>query len=512
MSHDGLPGAVHRIMGIETEYGIAQPGSAHENPMLLSSQIVNAYANTTAASRRRTRWDYEDESPLRDARGYDLDRESADSSQLTDIDMGFANVVLGNGARYYVDHAHPEYSGPECTNPRDVVKWDLAGDEIMRRSIAAAVDQFDPLAINIYKNNTDNKGASYGTHENYIVSRGVPFGELVTALTPFFITRQIMVSAGRVGIGQSGTIAGFQISQRADFFEAEVGLETTLRRPIINTRDEPHADAARFRRLHVIIGDANLSQPSTYLKVASTSLVLALIEAGALSDIPQFRYPVVATREVSHDLTMSNLYEMQDGRRMTALNVQEYFLESSRSLVARAEQIDESTADVIARWSQTLEGLLSDDPALTRTVEWRAKLDLLNSYRQRDHIDWGHPRLALIDLQWSDIRKEKGIFYKIEARGLHEVLIPESEVLEAVSNPPDDTRAYLRGRLVERFPENVVAASWDSLLLEEEVDAPLVRVSLSDPYRATRGEVGDIFEKGLNARELLERLKISHRM
>ena len=139
MSHDGLPGAVHRIMGIETEYGIAQPGSAHENPMLLSSQIVNAYANTTAASRRRTRWDYEDESPLRDARGYDLDRESADPSQLTDIDMGFANVVLGNGARYYVDHAHPEYSGPECTNPRDVVKWDLAGDEIMRRSIAAAV-------------------------------------------------------------------------------------------------------------------------------------------------------------------------------------------------------------------------------------------------------------------------------------------------------------------------------------------------------------------------------------
>ena len=512
MSHDGLPGAVHRIMGIETEYGIAQPGSSHENPMLLSSQIVNAYANTTAASRRRTRWDYEDESPLRDARGFHFDREVADSSQLTDIDMGFANVVLGNGARYYVDHAHPEYSGPECTNPRDVVKWDLAGDEIMRRSISAAIDQFDPLPINIYKNNTDNKGASYGTHENYIVSRGVPFGQLVSALTPFFITRQIMVSAGRVGIGQSGTVAGFQISQRADFFEAEVGLETTLRRPIINTRDEPHADAARFRRLHVIIGDANLSQSSTYLKVGSTSLVLALIEAGALSDIPQFRYPVSATREVSHDLSMTNLYEMHDGRRMTALDVQEYFLEASRSLVARAEQIDESTADVIARWSHTLEGLHRDDPALNRSVEWRAKLDVLNSYRDRDHIDWGHPRLALIDLQWSDIRKEKGIFYKLEARGLHEVLIPESEVLAAVSNPPHDTRAYLRGRLVERFPENVVAASWDSLLLEEKVDAQLVRVSLSDPYRETRDEVGEILEQSVNVRELLERLKISHRI
>ncbi len=507
MAHDGLPGAVHRIMGIETEYGIAQPGSLNENPMLLSSQIVNAYANTTAASRRRTRWDYEDESPLRDARGYDLDREIADPSQLTDVDMGFANVILGNGARYYVDHAHPEYSGPECTNPRDVVRWDLAGDEILRRSISAAVEQFDSLPINIYKNNTDNKGASYGTHENYIVSRGVPFAQLVTALTPFFITRQIMVSAGRVGIGQSGAISGFQISQRADFFEAEVGLETTLRRPIINTRDEPHADASRFRRLHVIIGDANLSQPSTYLKVGSASLVLALIESGTLTNIPLFRHPVAATHEVSHDLAMSTLYEMQDGRRMSAIDVQEYFLESAENLVAKDGLLDDATSDVLARWRRTLEGLRSHDPRLTETVEWMAKLSLLNSYRDRDGIDWGHPRLSLIDLQWSDIRKEKSIFSKLEARGLHETLVSQSEVLEAVGNPPHDTRAYLRGRVVECFPENVVAASWDSLLLEEEFDAPLVRIPLADPYRGTRVELGEILESSRDVRELLERLK-----
>lgn len=507
MARNGLPGAVHRIMGIETEYGIAQPGSLNENPMLLSSQIVSAYANTTTVSRRRTRWDYEDESPLRDARGYDLDREIADPSQLTDIDMGFANVILGNGARYYVDHAHPEYSGPECTNPRDVVKWDLAGDEILRRSISAAVEQFDPLPINIYKNNTDNKGASYGTHENYIVSRGVPFTQLVTALTPFFITRQIMVGAGRVGIGQAGAIAGFQISQRADFFEAEVGLETTLRRPIINTRDEPHADAARFRRLHVIIGDANLSQPSTYLKVGSASLVLALIESGTLTNIPQFRHPVSATREVSHDLAMSTLYEMQDGRRMSAIDVQEYFLGSAENLVARDGLLDDATSDLLERWRRTLDALRSQDVRLTHTVEWKAKLALLNSYRDRDGIDWGHPRLSLIDLQWSDIRKEKSIFSKLEARGLHETLVSEFEVLDAVRNPPHDTRAYLRGRVVERFPENVVAASWDSLLLEEEIDAPLVRVPLTDPYRGTRGEVGEILESSLNVRELLERLK-----
>ena len=507
MARDGLPGAVHRIMGIETEYGIAQPGSLNENPIFLSSQIVNAYANTTTASRRRTRWDYEDESPLRDARGYDLDREIADPSQLTDMDMGFANVILGNGARYYVDHAHPEYSGPECTNPRDVVKWDLAGDEILRRSILAAVEQFDPLPINIYKNNTDNKGASYGTHENYIVSRGVPFAQLVTALTPFFITRQIMVGAGRVGIGQSGAIAGFQISQRADFFEAEVGLETTLRRPIINTRDEPHADAARFRRLHVIIGDANLSQPSTYLKVGSASLVLALIESGTLTNIPQLRHPVSATREVSHDIAMSTLYEMQDGRRMSAIDVQEYFLESAETLVARDGLLDDATSDLLERWRRTLEGLRSQDAHVTHTVEWKAKLALLNSYRDRDGIDWGHPRLSLIDLQWSDIRKEKSLFSKLEARGFHETLVSESEVFDAVGSPPHDTRAYLRGGLVERFSENVVAASWDSLLLEDEIDAPLVRVPLTDPYRGTRDEVGEILESSQNVRELLERLK-----
>ena len=505
MTHHGLPGAVHRIMGIETEYGIAQPGSVDENPMLLSSQVVNAYANTTSVSRRRTRWDYDDESPLRDARGYDLERESADPSQLTDLDMGFANVILTNGARYYVDHAHPEYSGPECLTPRDVVKWDLAGDEIMRRSIKAAADQFDPLPINIYKNNTDNKGASYGTHENYIVSRGVPFATLVSTLTPFFITRQIMVGAGRVGIGQSGLISAFQISQRADFFEAEVGLETTLKRPIINTRDEPHADAARFRRLHVIVGDANMSQPSTLLKVGSTSLVLTLIEAGLLQTVPQFLAPVKAMSQVSHDLSLSDLYEMQDGRRLSALDIQEYFLEGVRDFL-KDVQPDEATEEIVNRWQATLDGLRSGAP-LTHTVEWRAKLDLLNSYRERDGIDWGHSRLALIDLQWSDIRKEKSIFSKLESRGLHEKVIAEPEAFAAVSPPPTNTRAFLRGKVVERFAENVIAASWDALLLEEGPDRPLVRVPLSDPYRATEEEVGELLESSQNVGQLIERLK-----
>ncbi len=223
------------------------------------------------APARRARWDFEEENPLRDAARFDLAREAADASQLTDEDIGLANVILTNGARLYVDHAHPEYSAPEVTNPRDAVLWDKAGERIMAEAAERAAQLPGAQPIHLYKNNTDNKGASYGTHENYLMKRETPFSDIVRHLTPFFVSRQVVTGAGRVGIGQDGQEHGFQISQRADYFEVEVGLETTLKRPIINTRDEPHADAEKYRRLHVIIGDANLSEISTYLKLGTTS-------------------------------------------------------------------------------------------------------------------------------------------------------------------------------------------------------------------------------------------------
>src|SRR4051812_33278431 len=270
-------------MGIETEYGISVPGQPAANAMLASSQVVNAYAAATASRGRRPRWDFDEENPLRDARGFDLARDLADSSQLTDEDVGLANVILTNGARLYVDHAHPEYSSPECTNPRDLVAWDKAGELIMAAAGEQAGRTPGAPPINLYKNNTDNKGASYGTHENYLMQRATPFADIVRHLTPFFVSRQVVTGAGRVGIGQDGRGQGFQISQRADFFEVEVGLETTLKRPIINTRDEPHADAEKYRRLHVIIGDANLAEVSTYLKLGTTALVLSMIEESFLT-------------------------------------------------------------------------------------------------------------------------------------------------------------------------------------------------------------------------------------
>src|SRR5688572_27313561 len=226
--------SVRRVMGTEVEYGISVQGQPGANPMVASSQVVNAYATSTLKA-RRARWDFEEESPLRDARGFDMSRQVADSSQLTDEDMGLANVILTNGARLYVDHAHPEYSTPEVTNPRDGVIWDKAGEVVMAEAAAMAVRVPGAVPVgstlNLYKNNTDNKGASYGTHENYLMSRETPFGAVVTHLTPFFVSRQVVCGSGRVGIGQDGRGHGFQLSQRADFCEAEVGLETTLKRP-----------------------------------------------------------------------------------------------------------------------------------------------------------------------------------------------------------------------------------------------------------------------------------------
>ena len=292
-------------MGIETEYGVLEPGNPRANAIALSTYVVAAYAEISQNA-RRPRWDYEDEDPLCDARGFRLDRASAHPSMLTDApgsadagtgdgaapdavtsrrrpggreDVGAANLILTNGARLYVDHAHPEYSSPEVASPLDAVRWDRAGEEIMlaaARALAASPHLPD---VALYKNNVDGKGASYGTHENYLMDRAVPFGEVIRYLTPFLVTRPLICGAGRVGIGPAGQSGGFQISQRADYVEAEVGLETTLRRPIINTRDEPHAARDRYRRLHVIIGDATLFDVATFLKVGTTSLVLAAIEA-----------------------------------------------------------------------------------------------------------------------------------------------------------------------------------------------------------------------------------------
>ncbi|MBB6172053.1 proteasome accessory factor A [Nocardiopsis mwathae] len=497
--------SVRRIMGIETEYGISVPGNPGANAMVSSTQVVNAYLAASAARARKARWDFEEENPLRDARGFDLAREVADPTQLTDEDLGLANVILTNGARLYVDHAHPEYSAPEVTNPLDAVLWDKAGERVMADAArrAGAIPGVDP--IQLYKNNTDNKGASYGCHENYLMRRATAFGDIVRHLIPFFVSRQVICGAGRVGIGADGRDNGFQISQRADFFEVEVGLETTLKRPIINTRDEPHADPDKYRRLHVIIGDANMSEVSTYLKLGTTSIVLAMIEDGFISVDLTLDTPVADLRAFSHDPGLTHTARLRDGRRMTAVQIQREYLDQARKYVQDryGTDVDADTADVLDRWESTLDRLTEDPMQLAEELDWVAKLKLLEGYRSRDGLDWGHHRLELVDLQYSDVRPERGLYNRLAARGRMERLLDDADVERSITEPPEDTRAYFRGRCLAQYADSVAAASWDSVIFDLPGYDSLQRVPTLEPLRGTKEHVGALLDRCPTAADLV---------
>jgi len=479
--------AIPKVMGIETEYGISGPGTTEFNPVLASSLLINSFAGEL----RRIRWDYEQESPLRDARGF----EPVQEREPTEEDLGLANVILPNGARYYVDHAHPEYSTPECSNPRDVVIHDKAGERILERSLQLASELLPPgERLSIYKNNTDGKGNSYGTHENYLVSRSTPFSRIVRDLTPFFVTRQIFTGAGRVGTDPGRAEdreIPYQLTQRADYFEAEVGLETTLKRPIINTRDEPHADPDKYRRLHVIIGDANMSEISTYLKLGTTALVLKMIEDEWLPDISLDR-PVQALHEVSWDPTLKQTVLTSDGRTVTALELQWEYLDHAKKWVKENEETP-SNAEVLERWETTLGALEEDPMKLHRELDWVAKYRLVEGYRERDGLEWDDPKLALIDLQYHDVRRDKGLYYRLVKSGKIERLASDAEVEQAANEPPEDTRAYFRGMCIRRFPDAITAASWDSIIFDTGTDA-LQRVPMREPLKGTKEHVQGLLE------------------
>ena len=503
---------VRRVMGIETEYGVSSPGDPSANAMMLSSQVVNAYAAPLGHLKARARWDYEDEAPLRDARGWELARSAADATQLTDAtaeteDPALANVVLTNGARLYVDHAHPEYSSPEVTSPRDGVLWDKAGEVVMLTAARriAGTPGLDP--VNLYKNNTDNKGASYGTHENYLMRRETPFPDIVRGLIPFFVTRQVFTGAGRVGIGPAGERAGFQISQRADYFEVEVGLETTLKRPIVNTRDEPHASADKHRRLHVIIGDANLSEVATFVKLGTTALVLDMIEAKAMPDLTLDR-PVSTLHAISHDSSLRQTVTLRDGGSLTAVQLQWRIYEAAAAFVADREgsDADQQTKDVLTRWESLLTRLERDPMECSREIDWVAKLRLLEGYRSRDGLQWGDPRLELVDLQYSDVRPDKGLYRRLAARGAMERLVSDDDIARAAVKAPEDTRAYFRGECLARYGEHVSAASWDSVIFDVPGFPSLQRVPTMEPLRGTREHVGALLDRCETARDLVTAL------
>jgi proteasome accessory factor A len=319
-----------------------------------------------------------------------------------------------------------------------------------------------------------------------------------------------VTGAGRVGIGQDGRQHGFQISQRADFFEVEVGLETTLKRPIINTRDEPHADPERYRRLHVIIGDANMSEVSTYLKVGTTTLVLAMIEESWFSDTGvdlAVEAPVASLRSISHDASLAHQVTLRDGRKLTAVQLQMEYLEQARKFVQDryGDDVDDQTADVLTRWESVLERLSVDPMSLSRELDWVAKLELLEGYREREGLDWEAHKLQLVDLQYSDVRPDKGLYNRLVARGRMQRIVSDAEIDRAVTEPPTDTRAYFRGRCLSKYADDVAAASWDSVIFDVGRDS-LQRVPMLEPLRGTKAHVQELLDRCDTAIQLVDEI------
>ena len=463
--------------------------------------LINAYV---ARAQRKVTWDFEDESPGQDARGF-----AREGSMAPEVETHLVNTVLTNGARYYVDHAHPEYSTPECADARELVRFDRAGEVTLARSIEAAVAMLPPdQSIVVYKNNSDRKGNSYGCHENYLMDRTVPFARIAHHVMPHFVSRQIYTGAGKVGSEAQPSRQPpitFQLTQRAEFFEEEVGLETTLKRPLVNTRDEPHADPQKYRRLHVIVGDANMSEISTYLKVGTTSIVLAMIEDDEMGERDlTLANPVMSHRMVSYDLGLAQKLELADGRHLTALEMQWELLDlarkyaESRGLEAVGEEVG---PDVLQRWEATLTALELDFMSLDRQLDWIAKLKLVSAYRERHGLEWNDPKLAVLDLQYHDVRPEKSLFAKLGV----ERLFTEAEVVQAVTEPPLDTRAYFRGRCLQRWASSIAAANWDSVVFDLGTD-PLRRVPMMEPLRGTAQHVDRLFEECSTPSQLLQAL------
>ena len=519
--------SVRRIMGIETELGITSTQvdarGVPVTPMVLSGQVVLAYAAATPAGSALPAgagWDYADETPLRDARGFEMARTLAHRSQLTDLeDPTIANSVLSNGARLYVDHAHPEYSSPEVTSPLDAVRWDRAGEVVARTAVHHLAEQ--GLEVRLYKNNVDGKGASYGTHENYLVPRSVPFDRLAQQLIPFLVARPVIAGAGRVGIGQASERPGFQLSQRADYLEAEVGLETTLRRPIVNTRDEPHATPHLWRRLHVIVGDATMADVTTYLAMGSLSAVLRVIETHPhLLEGLALAQPVAAAQTISHDPSLRATVPLADGRELSGLDLLEAHLDAVEEAAgsgheawaehdADREAAGTVTGDVLARWRSVLDTLRVDPADAAEQVEWVAKLTLLQRFRERSCVGWDDPRIAAMDIQWHDLDPARGLAQKLRAAGRLERLVTDDAIAAAVTDPPEDTRAWFRGECVRRYGPHgdVRAASWDSVVMADD-RGRLQRVRMDDPNHGTRRQVGVLLDRHERSASLLPELVV----
>src|SRR4051794_1381391 len=460
-----------RVFGIETEYGITVDGMESLDVVRESIEIVRSYTEHGAAMK----WDYDLEDPHQDARGFRAAEllQDTDEAAYFEIDkartLSFeeikSDLVLSNGARFYNDHAHPEYSTPECSTLREIVAQDQAGERIMAECARRRNQHLpDGEEARLYKNNTDFVGHSYGCHDNYLMSRQVPWDRLVRDVVPFLVTRQIFAGAGKLGIegeDQQGQPGVYQLAQRSDFFTVLCSIDTMNRRPIVNTRDEPHADSERYRRFHVILGDSNMSEWATAMKIGTTALVLDLIERGEAPHL-EIAQPVDTNKSISRDQTYDWIIELKDGRKISAIDVQRIYLRAARKLWR--DPPDQEHAWILCEWENVLNDLERDPMATRDRVDWAAKKFLLEALQQEENLSWGDPWLQSIDLEYHNLDLDRGLYYELLRKGLMRRVTTEEAIKAAIFNPPETTRAFFRGRAVARFNDQISSIQWDEVV------------------------------------------------
>jgi proteasome accessory factor A len=397
-----------------------------------------------------------------------------------------SNVFLQNGARLYLDvGSHPEYATPECDSIHDLVVHDKAGERILEQLLTSAEQRLAEEGIKgviyLFKNNTDSAGNSYGCHENYLTSRRDDFAHYADVLIPFLVTRQIYAGAGKVL--QTARGAMFCISQRAEHIWEGVSSATTRSRPIINTRDEPHADAERYRRLHVIVGDSNMSEYATFLKVGTTSILLRMLEEPnvVLRDMT-LENPIRAIREISHDMTCTRKVRLANGREASALEIQSEYLERALKYADRRE-LSPLETQALGMWEHALTQIEKDPLGLDREADWVVKYKLIEAYRAKHDLPLSHPKVSLLDLQYHDVSRTRGLFYKMQDHGLVERMCTDEEIDEATDTPPQTTRARLRGEFIRRAKERKrdYTVDWVHLKLNDQAQRTVL---CKDPFKS----------------------------
>ncbi|MFI1396622.1 Pup--protein ligase [Streptomyces sp. NPDC020681] len=403
-----------------------------------------------------------------------------------------SNVFLRNGARLYLDvGSHPEYATPECDNVTELVTHDKAGERILEGLLVDAERRLheEGIAGDVYlfKNNTDSAGNSYGCHENYLVARHGEFSRLADILIPFLVTRQLLCGAGKVLQTPRGAV--YCVSQRAEHIWEGVSSATTRSRPIINTRDEPHADAERYRRLHVIVGDSNMSETTMLLKVGATDLVLRMIEAGTVMRDLTLENPIRAIREVSHDITGQRKVRLASGREASALEVQREYYEKAVDFVDRRGIRTGTVEQVLELWGRTLDAIEAEDlDRIGTEIDWVMKYKLIERYRAKNNMTMSHPRVAQIDLAYHDIHRRRGLYYLLERKGQAARICNDLKIFEGKSVPPQTTRARLRGDFIRRAQEQRrdFTVDWVHLKLNDQAQRTVL---CKDPFRSVDDRV-----------------------